>query len=168
MKFIHTGDICWGFAPDAGTRWSRERSRDIRETFADIVRKAVGMSADFLFISGNLFSGQPLSGDLRDVNAILAQAPALRTVIIAGTRDRITESSAVLGFPWASNVTFLYPDSSVYFDDFNLQVSGASLTDGGEETYYFDTWEEQDEDLHLLVIDRRTGKPVLRLTRSLP
>ena len=43
-----------------------------------------------------------------------------------------------------------------------------SLTDGGEETYYFDTWEEQDEDLHLLVIDRRTGKPVLRLTRSLP
>lgn len=133
MKFIHTGDICWGFAPDAGTRWSRERSRDIRETFADIVRKAAGMSADFLFISGNLFSGQPLSGDLRDVNAILAQAPALRTVIIAGTRDRITESSAVHGFPWASNVTFLYPDSSVYFDDFNLQVSGVSLTDGGED-----------------------------------
>ena len=97
MKFIHTGDICWGQAPDAGTRWSRERSRDIRETFADIVRKASEDSADFLFISGNLFTGQPLSTDLRDVNAILSSAPALRTVILAGDRDQITESSAILG-----------------------------------------------------------------------
>ncbi|MCR5369091.1 MAG: metallophosphoesterase [Clostridium sp.] len=129
MKFIHTGDICWGYAPDAGTRWSRERSRDIRETFADIVGRARDTSADFLFISGNLFAGQPLSSDLRDVNAILASAPRLRTVIIAGTRDRITPSSAFHGFSWAPNVTFLYPDSTVYFEDLHTEVTGISLSE---------------------------------------
>ena len=134
MKFIHTGDICWGQAPDAGTRWSRERSRDIRETFADIVRKASEDSADFLFISGNLFTGQPLSTDLRDVNAILSSAPALRTVILAGDRDRITESSAILGFPWAPNVTFLFPESSVSFEDLGVIVSGQSIDETGKGT----------------------------------
>ena len=41
-----------------------------------------------------------------------------------------------------------------------------SLTQDGKETYYFDTWEEQDEDAHVLVIDRRTGKVALSLALS--
>ena len=55
MKFIHTGDIHWGMAPDSDKPWSRERARDIRETFAAIIGKARELSVDFLFIAGDLF-----------------------------------------------------------------------------------------------------------------
>ena len=39
MKFIHTGDIHWGMSPDSDKPWSRERARDIRDTFAAIIEK---------------------------------------------------------------------------------------------------------------------------------
>ena len=31
----------------------------------------------------------------------------------------------------------------------------------GEEVYYFDNWDDQDQDMRLVLIDRRTGKPAL-------
>ena len=40
VKFIHTGDIHWGMSPDSDKPWSRERSRDIRDTFTAIIAKA--------------------------------------------------------------------------------------------------------------------------------
>ena len=36
-----------------------------------------------------------------------------------------------------------------------------SLTQDDVETYYFDSWEDQDQDMRLLLIDRQTGKPAL-------
>ncbi len=39
MKFIHTGDIHWGMSPDSDKPWSRERSRDIRDTFTAIIAR---------------------------------------------------------------------------------------------------------------------------------
>ena len=36
----------------------------------------------------------------------------------------------------------------------------------GEEVYYFDNWDDQDQDMHLVLIDRRTGKPALSMVRS--
>jgi len=41
-----------------------------------------------------------------------------------------------------------------------------SLTQEDEEIYYFDSWEEQEEDIRLLLIDRRTGKPALSMAFS--
>ena len=67
MKFIHTGDVHWGMAPDSDKPWSRERARDIRETFAAIIGKAGELSVDFLFIAGDLFHRQPLLKDLKEV-----------------------------------------------------------------------------------------------------
>ena len=51
MKFIHTGDVHWGMAPDSDKPWSRERARDIRETFAAMSGKGVELSVVFLCIS---------------------------------------------------------------------------------------------------------------------
>lgn len=36
----------------------------------------------------------------------------------------------------------------------------------GEEVYYFDNWDDQDQDMRLVLIDRRTGKPALTMVRS--
>ena len=41
-----------------------------------------------------------------------------------------------------------------------------SLTQDDTETYYFDTWEDQDQDIRLIIIDRRTGKPALSMAFS--
>ena len=41
-----------------------------------------------------------------------------------------------------------------------------SITQDGEETYYFDDWEDQEQDMRLILIDRRTGKPALTMAFS--
>lgn len=128
MKFIHTGDVHWGMAPDGDKPWSRERARDIRETFAAIIGKAAELSADFLFIAGDLFHRQPLLKDLKEVNYLFSTIPNVRVVLIAGNHDRVRKNSAVLSFNWAPNVTFLSDSefSSVCFEDLHTEVTGFS------------------------------------------
>ena len=41
-----------------------------------------------------------------------------------------------------------------------------SITQDGTETYYFDNWDDQDQDMRLILIDRRTGKPALAMAFS--
>lgn len=41
-----------------------------------------------------------------------------------------------------------------------------SITQGETETYYFDNWDDQEQDMRLILIDRRTGKPALTLAFS--
>lgn len=41
-----------------------------------------------------------------------------------------------------------------------------SITQDDEETYYFDSWEDQDQDMRLILIDRRTGKAALTMAFS--
>ena len=41
-----------------------------------------------------------------------------------------------------------------------------SITQDDEETYYFDSWEEQEEDMRLILIDRREGKVALAMAFS--
>ena len=128
VKFIHTGDIHWGMSPDSDKPWSRERSRDIRDTFTAIIAKAKELRVDCLFIAGDLFHRQPLLRDLKEVNYLFSTIPQTQVVIIAGNHDRIRKNSAVLSFSWASNVTFLESEdvSSVYFEDINTEVTGFS------------------------------------------
>ncbi len=128
MKFIHTGDVHWGMSPDSDKPWSRERARDIRETFAAIIEKARALNVDCLFIAGDLFHRQPLQKDLKEVNYLFSTIPQIRVIIIAGNHDRIRKSSALLSFSWCSNVTYLdSPDfDSVYFEDINTEITGFS------------------------------------------
>ena len=98
VKFIHTGDIHWGMSPDSDKPWSRERSRDIRDTFTAIIAKAKELRVDCLFIAGDLFHRQPLLRDLKEVNYLFSTIPQTQVVIIAGNHDRIRKNSAVLSF----------------------------------------------------------------------
>lgn len=41
-----------------------------------------------------------------------------------------------------------------------------SIMQGDTETYYFDDWDDQDQDMRLILIDRRTGKPALTMAFS--
>lgn len=128
MRFIHTGDIHWGMSPDSDKPWSRERARDIRDTFSAVIEQAKKQNVDCLFIAGDLFHRQPLVKDLKEVNYLFSTIPYVRVVLIAGNHDRIRKNSAVLSFTWSPNVTFLDSEelTSVYFEDINTEVWGFS------------------------------------------
>lgn len=128
MKFIHIADIHWGMSPDSDKPWSKERSQDIKDTFARAVAQAGEMEADCLFIAGDLFHRQPLARDLKEVNYLFSTIPAVHVVIIAGNHDRIRQNSALHSFTWAPNVTYFMGREleSVYFEDINTEVWGFS------------------------------------------
>ena len=128
MKFIHTGDIHYGMAPDAGRSWSRERAEAVRNAVPSIIEAVRAERADLLLIAGDLFHHQPLVRELKEVNFLFASVPETKIVIIAGNHDRIRESSAVLTFPWAENVFWITEEklSSVFLKDLNTEVYGFS------------------------------------------
>ena len=55
MKFVHIADVHWGMSPDSDKPWSKERSQDIKDTFAKAVAQAGYVEAARPFISGDLF-----------------------------------------------------------------------------------------------------------------
>jgi len=128
MKFIHTGDFHYGMNPDSDKPWSKERAQDIRNSLTNITAAAKSGNTDLLLIAGDLFHHQPLVRELKEVNYLFSTIPHTHVVLIAGNHDRIRESSAVLSFPWAKNVTYLTDSklSSVYFEDINTEVYGFS------------------------------------------
>ena len=105
MKFIHTGDIHWGMSPDSDKPCSRERSRDIRDTFTAIIAKAKELRVDCLFIAGDLFHRQPLLRDLKEVNYLFSTIPQTQVIIIAANHERNRTKSQEISYSWASNVT---------------------------------------------------------------
>lgn len=128
MKFIHTADVHWGFAPDSSKPWSRERAQAIKDTFTQIITKARDLEVNFLFISGDLFHRQPLQRDLKELNYLFSTIPLVHVVIIAGNHDRIRPNSCLNSFSWCPNVTYFMDEElqSVYFEDCNVEVHGFS------------------------------------------
>ena len=49
MKFVHIADVHWGMSPDSDKPWSKERSQDIKDTFAKAVAQAGQLEAACLF-----------------------------------------------------------------------------------------------------------------------
>ena len=90
VKFIHTGDIHWGMSPDSDKPWSRERSRDIRDTFTAIIAKAKELRVDCLFIAGDLFHRQPLLRDLKEVNVTFLESEDVSSVYFEDINTEVT------------------------------------------------------------------------------
>lgn len=154
MKFIHIADVHYGMNPDSDKPWSRERAQAIKDTFAEVIHQAQLLDADCLFIAGDLFHRQPLVRDLKEVNYLFSTIPAVRVIIIAGNHDRIQPSSAVLSFPWSSNVTWITdPEwTSVYFEDINTEVIGCSYHQAEiTEPMTDELVVPQDERIHVLL-----------------
>lgn len=154
MKFIHIADIHWGMTPDSDKPWHKERAQAIKDTFADVIKKAKELDVDFLFISGDLFHRQPMARDLKEINYLFSTIPAIRVVMIAGNHDRIRKNSALISFSWSPNVTFLMDEkiTSVYFEDLNTEVYGFSYHTGEIKESRIDAIEVPDDGrIHILM-----------------
>lgn len=122
MKFIHTGDIHLGAAPDSLMPWSEERRKEIRDSFCRLLEEAASDGTDLLLIAGDLFHRQPLKRELREVNYWFSQMPETQIVIIAGNHDHIDEKSFYKSFEWATNVSFFRKNTLSYIYIKKLQT----------------------------------------------
>ena len=128
MRFIHTGDIHLGVAPDSLMPWSQERRNEIRDSFVRLLEEAAREKTDLLLIAGDLFHRQPLKKELREVNYWFGRMPGTQIVIIAGNHDYIGEKSFYKDFEWAPNVSFFRKNhlSYIYLKKLKTIIYGMS------------------------------------------
>lgn len=128
MRFIHTADVHLGACPDRGKPWSRDREKELWDSFRRLIETARSEGTELLLIAGDLFHRQPLARELKEVNALFASIPRTRVVLIAGNHDYAGGNSAYRRFSWAKNVTGLWGGScqKASFPELGAQVYGIS------------------------------------------
>lgn len=128
MRFIHTGDIHLGAAPDSLMPWSQDRRTEIRDSFFRLLDEAARDKTDLLLIAGDLFHRQPLKKELREVNYWFGRMPETQIVIIAGNHDYLGDKSSYKDFEWAPNVSFFRKNhlSYIYLKKLNTIIYGMS------------------------------------------
>ena len=128
MRFIHISDVHLGVEPDAGKAWSKQRKQDIWDSFAHIIEVAEHEKPEFLFITGDLFHGQPLKKELREVDGLFRKIPQTRILLMAGNHDYLRTNSYYLTYPWAENVYFFRREEVDLYDfpECNVTVYGHS------------------------------------------
>lgn len=107
MRFIHTGDIHLGAAPESKKAWAVGRGDEIWNTFERLIKKIKVESIDMLIISGDLFHRQPLLRELKEVDYLFSTISNTKVVLCAGNHDAIKRGSFYDGFKWSENVIFL-------------------------------------------------------------
>lgn len=128
MKFIHIADVHLGACPDLGFSWSKIREKEIWESFSQIIEKIKQEKTDLLLIAGDLFHGQPLMRELKELNYLFEQIPNTKIVMIAGNHDYLKRDSAYLKMNWSENVTGLWGEECqvCYLPSCNTYVYGFS------------------------------------------
>ena len=107
MRFIHLSDICIGNCAESGMPWAEDRETELTDSLRNVFARAEDAKAGLVLISGGLFSHIPTEKELTTAADIFRSHPEIETVITAGEKDRITESSPVKSFDWPANVHYL-------------------------------------------------------------
>lgn len=128
MKFIHIADVHLGLRPDLGHALSDIRAKEIWESFSRVIEQVKKENIELLLIAGDLFEGQPLMRECKELNFLWEQIPDTAVVLIAGNHDHIQKGSAYLKMPWAKNVIGLWGEKcqSCYLEKCNTYVYGFS------------------------------------------
>lgn len=128
MKFIHIADVHLGVVPDLGYAWSELRAKEIWETFSRVIEQVKREKIELLLVAGDLFHGQPLMRECKELNYLWEQIPDTAVVLVAGNHDHIQKDSAYLKTKWAKNVIGLWSENcqSCYLEKCNTYVYGMS------------------------------------------
>ena len=153
MKFIHISDINIGMSPDPTMFWSEDRANDIKDTFANVIKKCSEEEVDLLLISGNLFNHQPVTEDLEYVNELFMQIPDTQVVIVAGSADHIKSNSPILNFKFSDNVYYFLDKTEFSFNIFNRTyvIHGFSYYAPEETTPIINSITPDEKNIHLLI-----------------
>lgn len=154
MKFIHSGDIHLGAAPESGKPWAVDREKEIWRTFENMVKQADAQEVDLLILAGDLFHRQPLKRELKEVNSMFAALKKTKVALIAGNHDCIRKDSYYRTFEWSDNVYFIKSEdiSKISIDELNVDIYGLSYyTNDITERKYDEIIIENPERINILM-----------------
>lgn len=141
MKLIHVSDVRLGTSAEAGRPWCGERRGEMIGTFERVLEKAVREKVSLLLISGGLFSREPLTAEMDDVNRIFEKYPSIQIVITAGREDMVRRHSPVRSFRWADNVHYVLTagPEHIFFPELGVHVFAGSVCEGEDcDVYAFE------------------------------
>ena len=128
MRFLHVGDVHLGAEPESGTGLGPVRKAEIWEAFRDIIGICERDRIDLLLLPGDIFHGQPLLREVKELDTLFRQLSHTRVVMCAGNHDCLLPSSHYYDVTFPEHVSFLtdYHADSVYLPELNTQVFGLS------------------------------------------
>jgi len=128
MKFLHVGDVHLGAEPESGTGLGPVRKAELWEAFRDIIDICERERIDLLLLPGDVFHGQPLLREVKELDAMFRELSHTRVVMCAGNHDCLLPSSHYYDITFPEHVSFLMDSrsDSVYLPELNTQVSGLS------------------------------------------
>lgn len=128
MRFMHIADVHLGAAPDRGYPWSKDRGRELWESFRQCIADVNEKKVDLLLIAGDLFHRQPEPNELKEVNYLFSTLEQTAVVLMAGNHDCLLPGSAYRTYPWNENVICLFsPECErVRLPDLKTEIYGFS------------------------------------------
>ena len=141
-------------SPDPTMFWSEDRANDIKETFANVIKKCKEEKVDFLLISGDLFNHQPLTEELEYVNDLFKTIYNTQIVIIAGSADHIKNNSPILNFNFSENVYYFLDKTEFSFkvDEKKVIIHGFSYYSLEDSTPIINSiTPDDDKNIHILL-----------------
>ncbi|MCC8044956.1 MAG: metallophosphoesterase [Clostridiales bacterium] len=128
MRFMHLADVHLGAAPDHGYVWSKDRGRELWETFRQCIADAKEKKVDLLLIAGDLFHRQPEPRELKEVNYLFSTLDNTVVVLMAGNHDCLTPGSPYRDYPWNENVVCMFAKECerVRLPDLKTEIYGFS------------------------------------------
>lgn len=128
--FVHTADIHLDtpFSARFTPRQAELRRKEVMMTFQSIVKSAE--SADFLFVSGDLFDGRYVSIETTAfLKRCFAEIPNTHVFIAAGNHDPLTEMSVYKNNDFGGNVHVFSVDGEYFdFPELKTRVHGISFS----------------------------------------
>lgn len=128
MKFLHAGDVHLGAEPETGTGLGIARREELWDAFRDIIEVCNREQVDLLLLPGDLFHGQPLLREVKEVDYLFRRLMHTKVVMCAGNHDYLHPTSHYYDVAFPDHVTFLMDarSDSVYLPDLNVEVFGLS------------------------------------------
>lgn len=128
MRFLHLGDVHLGAEPESGISLGPVRRAELWDAFRDIIELCEREQVELLLIPGDLFHGQPLLRDVKEVDYLFRQLTGTQVVMIAGNHDCLLASSHYYDVDFPEHVSFLMDTraDSVYLPELNTEVFGLS------------------------------------------
>lgn len=159
IKFIHTADLHLGSTFNNASfprNIAKNRREEMWDTFFDIIQLAKKESANFLFISGDLFEDHLITiGQVKRINEAFKSISETNVIISPGNHDYHWGRSPYKKIEWNSNVTIFKTRelTKVSFPELQTNVYGfAWTTKYIEEPFTFDLGELDGSQENILLL----------------
>lgn len=119
-----------GAKPDAGREYSKNREREIWDSFEKVIDICGREKTELLLIAGDLFHRQPLLRELKEVDHLFRKIPGTQVVLSAGNHDYLKKDSYYRTFHWADHVHMILSEqiTCIELPQIRTAVYGFSYT----------------------------------------